>query len=216
MRRRECSSTWPTRRKDGAARQVMAHRSLTIVSGGWSRPRSSSAYHMRRTYCERDATSERARVVGTPSASIASETRNSRTDERRTARPSPPREKGVVPPPLSCSSHRAPADVSTSPSEMARPSPYPLPRPNGSGAIIGCPKTETAYGVAHPRKPPVSAAGADVAAAGSPFATSMSPEKKRANASERRKAASSSSEAAMRADVLTRYGDGSAVGRTCT
>mmetsp|Transcript_786 Transcript_786/g.2787 ORF Transcript_786/g.2787 Transcript_786/m.2787 type:complete len:227 (+) Transcript_786:611-1291(+) len=143
--RREWSSRWPTRRKEGAARQVIAQRSVTSVSGGWSLPpRSPSLYHILRTRCVDEATSERARVVGMPRWCIASETRYSRTLERSTARPSPPREKGVVPAPLSCSSHRDPPPHSTSPSDTARPSPYPLPRPNGSGAQIGLPKTETA------------------------------------------------------------------------
>ena len=49
---------------------------------------------------------------------------------RSTARPSAPRQKGVRPPPLSCSSHRAPS-TTTSATLMARPSPYPLPLPKG-------------------------------------------------------------------------------------
>jgi len=43
----------------------------------------------------------RARVVGTPSPAMASEPRNSRIEERSTARPSPMREYGVSPAPLS-------------------------------------------------------------------------------------------------------------------
>ena len=64
-----------------------------------------------------------ARVVGTPRWCIASLQRNSRIDERSTARPSARREYGVGPAPLSCSSHRWPDAFSTSPSVIARPSP---------------------------------------------------------------------------------------------
>ena len=71
-----------------------------------------------------------ARVVGMPSAFIASEQRNSRIDERSTARPSPMREYGVRPAPLSCSSI-GPARPFSSPSRMARPSPsWPAQTPN--------------------------------------------------------------------------------------
>eukprot|EP00967_Tisochrysis_lutea_P009461 scaffold11158_cov32-Tisochrysis_lutea.AAC.2 len=80
----------------------MAQRSATMVSGGWSRrPRSASLYHIRCTRSVLDAIKDSARVVGTPRWCIASDTRNSRTLDRSTARPSPPRENGVVPPPLS-------------------------------------------------------------------------------------------------------------------
>lgn len=43
------------------------------------------------------ATRERARVVGMPSATNASDAANSRTDDRSTARPSARREYGVDP-----------------------------------------------------------------------------------------------------------------------
>ena len=49
------------------------------------------------------------------------------TEERSTARPSAPRQKGVGPAPFSCSSQGFPAAVRTSATEIARPSPYPLP-----------------------------------------------------------------------------------------
>lgn len=49
-------------------------------------------------------TMDKARVVGIPSACIASEQRYSRMEERRTARPSALREKGVRPEPFSWSS----------------------------------------------------------------------------------------------------------------
>eukprot|EP00039_Didymoeca_costata_P004565 m.74254 g.74254 ORF g.74254 m.74254 type:complete len:85 (-) comp12453_c0_seq4:471-725(-) len=48
-----------------------------------------------------------------------------------TARPSAPRQKGVLPAPLSCNSHRFPVSDTNSPIDIARPSPYPLPLPNG-------------------------------------------------------------------------------------
>ena len=81
----------------------------------------------------------RARVVGTRRQCMASLARNSRTDERSTARPSAPRQKGVCPPPFSCiSQRREPAadanagsasgwrlasGTTTSPMLTARPSP---------------------------------------------------------------------------------------------
>ena len=49
-----------------------------------------------------EPTRHSARVVGMPSAAMASEHRNSRMDERSTARPSPRREYGVRPAPLIC------------------------------------------------------------------------------------------------------------------
>src|SRR6188768_2923387 len=48
---------------------------------------------------------DKARVVGMLRACIASEQRYSRMDDRRTARPSADREKGVRPEPLSCNSY---------------------------------------------------------------------------------------------------------------
>mmetsp|Transcript_2453 Transcript_2453/g.3496 ORF Transcript_2453/g.3496 Transcript_2453/m.3496 type:complete len:84 (-) Transcript_2453:486-737(-) len=79
-----------------------------------------------------------ARVVDIPRECIASLARNSRMLERRTARPSAPRQKGVGPAPLSCNSYLDIAVVgddeddcvcvcgtcmATSPMEIARPSP---------------------------------------------------------------------------------------------
>ena len=63
-------------------------------------------------------TRQSERVVGMPSAAIASWPRNSRTLERSTARPSERRLYGVRPAPLSCTSF-----PSTCPMEIARPSP---------------------------------------------------------------------------------------------
>ena len=59
--------------------------------------------------CSPVATRLSARVVGTPRWCIASLQRNSRIDDRSTARPSALREYGVGPAPLSCSSQRSPA-----------------------------------------------------------------------------------------------------------
>mmetsp|Transcript_2302 Transcript_2302/g.10456 ORF Transcript_2302/g.10456 Transcript_2302/m.10456 type:complete len:275 (+) Transcript_2302:1139-1963(+) len=116
----------------------------------------------------RDTTNDSARVVSTPSACIASDARNSRTEDRSTARPSAPRQKGVGPPPLSCISHRTPSGPSTSPTETALPSPYPLPVPNGQLLTCRCPMMDNAYGVAQE----------------SMFGTAvLSPEKNRANRS---------------------------------
>merc|ERR1719453_1191623 len=73
---------------------------------------------------------------------------NLRTDDRTTARPSAPRENGVVPEPFSCNSQRLPS-TTTSATEHARPSPYPFPVLNGQLSYISDPKMDNAYGVAH-------------------------------------------------------------------
>lgn len=60
--RRAHNSRWPTRMKDGAARVVIAQRSTTIWSGGWSCEEGSlSLYHMRRVYLRTLARSMRER-----------------------------------------------------------------------------------------------------------------------------------------------------------
>ena len=63
------------------------------------------------------------RVVGMPSAAIASLTMYSRSTGPSAARPSPRRENGVGPEPLSWMSRRMPSGPTTSPSRTARPSP---------------------------------------------------------------------------------------------
>src|SRR6056297_2171701 len=68
-------------------------------------------------------TAARARVVGTPSAAIASETMYSRITGPSQARPSPIRENGVLPAPFSWMSRRRPSRSITSPRRIARPSP---------------------------------------------------------------------------------------------
>ncbi|KAG0731053.1 hypothetical protein G6F63_015994 [Rhizopus arrhizus] len=78
---------------------------------------------MSRTTSSPVPTSDIARVVGTPRWCIASLHKNSRIDERRTARPSAPREYGVGPAPFNCSSQWRPSGATSSPSEIARPSP---------------------------------------------------------------------------------------------
>mmetsp|Transcript_77004 Transcript_77004/g.202032 ORF Transcript_77004/g.202032 Transcript_77004/m.202032 type:complete len:227 (+) Transcript_77004:201-881(+) len=103
----------------------------------------SGSYQGRLVVSSPDTTRERARVVETPMACMASETRNSRTLERSTARPSAPRQKGVCPPPFSCSSQRRPP-TTTSPTETARPSPYPLPFSKGQLEYISWPLIESA------------------------------------------------------------------------
>ena len=65
----------------------------------------------------------RARVVGMPSACIASPIKYSRSIGPTAARPSPPRANGVRPEPFRCRSRRRPAVSTTSPSSSARPSP---------------------------------------------------------------------------------------------
>ena len=101
-------------------------------------------YHGRATVSDCDTTNDRARVVETPRWCMASEARNSRMLLLKTARPSPPRQKGVVPAPFNCSS-----SPWNSPMEMARPSPYPSPVPKGQLDVYRFPLIESAYGVAH-------------------------------------------------------------------
>jgi transglutaminase-like putative cysteine protease len=64
-----------------------------------------------------------ARVVGIPSACIASLTRYSRRTGPNAARPSPRRENGVLPAPFNWTSRRSPLRSRTSPRRIARPSP---------------------------------------------------------------------------------------------
>mmetsp|Transcript_65941 Transcript_65941/g.148834 ORF Transcript_65941/g.148834 Transcript_65941/m.148834 type:complete len:248 (-) Transcript_65941:577-1320(-) len=120
----ENRSRCPMRVKDGETRQVIAHVSSTIMSGSApERAPPFPEYHGRLDFSPPappapDWTRLSARVVGTPRACMCSDARNSRTELRSTARPSAPRQKGVRPPPLSCSSHRrAP---STPPGTAAR------------------------------------------------------------------------------------------------
>ena len=98
----------------------------TCRRGCGSRPRASGR---RRAASSRVAPARRssprpARAwSGTPSAAMASLTMYSRSTGPSAARPSPPREKGVGPEPLSWMSRRTPSGPTTSPSRMARPSP---------------------------------------------------------------------------------------------
>src|SRR5680860_541309 len=89
-----------------------------------------SEYHGRLTVSVFETYKLSDRDVGTPSACICSCARNSLTLDRRTARPSAPRQYGVRPPPFSCISQRRPLMTASS-TEIARPSPYPLPVWNG-------------------------------------------------------------------------------------
>ena len=98
--RRPKSSSWPTRMNDGATRVEMATASDTSMSG--SVERVPSEYHGRVTFSVFETYKLRDRDVGTPSACICSCARNSRILDRRTARPSAPRQYGVRPPPFSC------------------------------------------------------------------------------------------------------------------
>ena len=68
-------------------------------------------------------TAAKARVVGTPIAAMNSLTTYSRRTGPSHARPSPRREKGVLPLPFNWMSNRAPSGATTSPSSTARPSP---------------------------------------------------------------------------------------------
>jgi hypothetical protein len=107
-----------------------------------------------------------ARVVGMPRPCMASEHRNSRIELRSTARPSPMREYGVRPAPLSCNSKADPPGISISPSKMARPSPsWPAHCPNWwplytlasgcePGQACGCRSAPaSASSIAHPALP---------------------------------------------------------------
>ena len=69
------------------------------------------------------ATTASERVVGMPSACIASLTTYSRSIGPTAARPSPPRANGVRPEPLRCRSRSRPSASTSSPSSSARPSP---------------------------------------------------------------------------------------------
>ena len=66
---------------------------------------------------------EGTRVTELPNAAIASLTMYSRSTGPTAARPSPRRENGVGPEPLSWISRRRPCRSETSPNKMARPSP---------------------------------------------------------------------------------------------
>ena len=76
------TSKEPKRRKEGARRSTTLARSC----------RTFPSYLRSRATSVSEVTTERARVVGTPSAAFASEPRNSRSDERSTLRPSAERE----------------------------------------------------------------------------------------------------------------------------
>mmetsp|Transcript_13105 Transcript_13105/g.30909 ORF Transcript_13105/g.30909 Transcript_13105/m.30909 type:complete len:208 (-) Transcript_13105:414-1037(-) len=107
------TSKEPNRRNERATRATTAQcSSLALPLRSTSRSTRVS-----------EVTSAAARVVGMPRWCIASEQRNSRIDERSTLRPSAVREKGVSPAPLSCSSHRSPSPLTSSPIYIAAPSP---------------------------------------------------------------------------------------------
>ena len=100
-----------------------------VIAAGSSTMRSGSSvlapgeYQGRVTVSLPETKRHRARALGTRRAAMASEAKNSRMLERNTARPSPPRQYGVAPPPLSWNSQCCPSASSTSSTEMARPSP---------------------------------------------------------------------------------------------
>ena len=101
----------PTRRWLDATR-------ASTAPGTWAcRPSTS------RTIDSPVATTASERVVGMPSACIASLIKYSRSIGPTAARPSPPRANGVRPDPLRCRSRRAPSSSTNSPSNSARPSP---------------------------------------------------------------------------------------------
>lgn len=111
----------------------------------------------------------RARVVGTPTAAMYSEARNSRTEERSTARPSANLQGGapgdlgrwggcegghthllygVWPAPLSWSSQRSPSLPTVCPIEIARPSPS-WPCRSGARGEGGVTRNEKGASCAH-------------------------------------------------------------------
>mmetsp|Transcript_43919 Transcript_43919/g.133778 ORF Transcript_43919/g.133778 Transcript_43919/m.133778 type:complete len:223 (-) Transcript_43919:607-1275(-) len=158
-----------------------------------------------------------ARVVLTPRWCIASLAKNSLIDERRTARPSAPRQKGVRPPPFNCNSYlaldgpsRASGETTTSPTLMARPSPYPSPVPNGQLCDCLVPMMLSAYGVAHVLVSMWPLSSCDSKA---PF---TSPEKNLANSSDVTSSSVRPSRSATSELYKTRRGFRSGVGATST
>mmetsp|Transcript_22435 Transcript_22435/g.89080 ORF Transcript_22435/g.89080 Transcript_22435/m.89080 type:complete len:228 (+) Transcript_22435:1144-1827(+) len=99
--RESCRASW---RRTSAGNRASRGSSSVTAGSPEAAARARSEYHGRLTDSEEDTTSDSARVVGTPRKCIASEARNSRIDDRSTARPSAPRQNGVRPPPLSWSS----------------------------------------------------------------------------------------------------------------
>ena len=91
---------------------LAATRVSSAPGSGWSRHTTSPL-----------RTAASARVVGMPSACIASPIRYSRSTGPTAALPSPPRENGVRPEPLRAMSRRRPCRSITSPRSTARPSP---------------------------------------------------------------------------------------------
>ena len=135
------SCTLPKRRKVGATRTTIpARRFCGRPVYHSSRVTASASSSLPRTASERAA--------GTPIATSAASPRSSRHAFCSTARPSPPREYGVRPEPLSATSHANSLELRaspprSSPSEMERPSPScPAQFPNWWPAYA------CAYGVA--------------------------------------------------------------------
>ena len=106
-----------------AARGEELERADADVARRDARQHRAGQHDSRATPARPVATTASARVVGMPSACIASPTSTSRSIGPTAALPSPPRENGVRPEPLNAMSRRRPARSITSPSSIARPSP---------------------------------------------------------------------------------------------
>ena len=115
---RQLSAAAPGRRVAAAYWNVPTRRWLAAT-----RASTAPGSIVSRTTCSPVATTASARLVGMPSACIASPMRYSRSIGPTAAFPSPPRANGVRPEPFRCTSRRRPRRSSTSPSSSARPSP---------------------------------------------------------------------------------------------
>ena len=115
------TSNEPNLMKVGATRITTQHFSNSTFP----------VYNLSRLTCVwSETTRDAALVVGTPRWCMASDARNSRTEDLKTALPSAVREYGVRPAPFSCRSSKVPSGPNslsplceTSPSETALPSP---------------------------------------------------------------------------------------------
>ena len=122
------SSICPTLRNDGATRVVIATSSLIILSGSLEyEPFENQG---RLTFSVLEVYKLKDLDVGILSECICSCAKNSLILERKTALPSAPLQYGVFPPPFSCISQRF-SFITASNTEIALPSPYPFPVPNG-------------------------------------------------------------------------------------
>ena len=111
-------------------RRGLLHRADADVARGHARQDGPVEHATRGRPARRSSTTARLRVVGMPSACIASLMMYSRSIGPSAARPSPRRENRVAPRPLQLDVDESPDGVSCSPSRMARPSPSIVKWPN--------------------------------------------------------------------------------------